>query len=479
MKIGMRCGRARTLLLPLLGFVAMGEVNAQTLKTLYSFSGVCCIPPGGGNKPLAGPILVGPALYVTTTGPGTVFRINTNGTGFTNLYNFGLDPSSGINPQSRLTFSDNMLYGTTPNPSIVFSYGAVFNLRSDGSAFGYLYVFSGSDGAHPSGPLSVSVNPLDGTTTLYGTTAAGGDFGHGTVFSLTTYGAFTTLHPFLGLDGARPSGLILSGNTLYGMTTVGGSFGGGTIYAITTDGTGFTTLYHFGPATNSNGGGAFTNADGAYPNAGLTLSGNTLFGTTSIGGSAGQGTLFKVGVDGTGFAVLHAFTALVTGTNSDGSTPGGELALSTNTLFGTTFRGGASGNGVVFKVGTDGTSFATLYDFTGGMDGASPNGGLAIAGNVLYGTTSSGGIDGYGTVFSVFDAPVPPPLSISSSGPNVILEWPTGINGFSYAGYTLQSATDLGSPVWQTSLATPVILNGENVVTIPISGTQQFVRLSQ
>jgi hypothetical protein len=133
----------------------------------------------------------------------------------------------------------------------------------------------------------------------------------------------------------------------------------------------------------------------------------------------------------------------------------------------------------VFKVGTDGTSFATLYDFTGGMDGASPNGGLAIAGNVLYGTTSSGGIDGYGTVFSVFDAPVPPPLSISSSGPNVILEWPTGINGFSYAGYTLESTANLGSPVWSASISTPVIVSGRYFVTNPISGTQQFFRLSQ
>jgi uncharacterized repeat protein (TIGR03803 family) len=462
----------RNLLLTVLGFVAAGEVNAQTLKTVYTFSG------NDGDRPMAGLILAGSILYGTTSfgsgGYGNVFSVTTNGTNFTNLYSFSMFTGQlGENPQSRLTLGDNLLYGTTPTTTIQFTAGALFNLRSDGANFGNLYVFSGNDGAHPSGPLGVTVDLLAGTTTLYGATAAGGNFGNGTVFSLSTYGSLTTLYHFGGGDGAAPSGVILSGNTLYGTTKSGGSFGRGTIYAINSDGTGFTTLYNFGTATNT---------DGGYPNPGLTLSGNTLYGTAYIGGSANQGTVFKVNVDGTAFGVLHAFTALLAATNSDGANPNGELSVFNGTLYGSTSLGGAWGKGTLFKVSTDGTTFTTLYNFTGGPDGAGPNGGLVIASNELYGTTKNGGGGNYGTVFSLSDSPpvpIPPRLTISYLGPNVILAWPTSRNGFSYVGYTLESTANVSSPVWGTSLTTPVILNGHYTVTNPISGTHQFFRLSQ
>ena len=79
---------------------------------------------------------------------------------------------------------------------------------------------------------------------------------------------------------------------------IGGSSGNGTVFAVNTDGTGFTTLHSF------TGG-----SDGADPNAGLILSGNTLYGTASHGGSSGNGTVFAVNTDGTGFTNLHSFTA--------------------------------------------------------------------------------------------------------------------------------------------------------------------------
>jgi hypothetical protein len=85
-----------------------------------------------------------------------------------------------------------------------------------------------------------------------------------------------------GLDWmTRPSSLILSGTTLYGDTSSGGLFGSGTIFWLNTDGTGFTNLYNFSTAI-----GAYyvTNADGASPQFGLILSGNTLYGTALFGG---------------------------------------------------------------------------------------------------------------------------------------------------------------------------------------------------
>src|SRR5947208_2442806 len=90
------------------------------------------------------------------------------------------------------------------------------------------------------------------------------------------------------------------------MAKFGGRSGAGTVFAITPDGTGFTTLYNFAALAGPYPG---ANSDGAYPLAGLTLSGNTLYGAAAYGGSSGNGTVFAVNTDGTGFTNLHGFTA--------------------------------------------------------------------------------------------------------------------------------------------------------------------------
>ena len=209
---------------------------------------------------------------------------------------------------------------------------------------------------------------------------------------------FTTLHKFTSVsgpsatnsDGFDPvAGLILSGNTLYGTASRGGSSGYGTVFKINTDGTGFTTLHSFTGFPNG------TNSDGAYPVAELILSDDTLYWTANRGGSSGNGTVFRVNTDGAGFTNLHSFAY-----DSDGSEPVGGLLLSANTLYGTAVFGG-SGAGTVFAVNTDGTGFTNLHSFTGGSDGGSPAAGLISSGNTLYGTAGRGGNSGYGTVFAV------------------------------------------------------------------------------
>src|SRR5439155_26389071 len=112
-------------------------------------------------------------------------------------------------------------------------------------------------------------------------------------------------------EGLPPGGLILSGNTLYGTTIRGRSSGNGTVFAVNTDGTGFTNLH------------SFTGSDGADPESGLILSGNSLYGTTAYGGSLGYGTVFAVNTDGTGFTNLHSFNP-----SSDGFHPAAALILS-------------------------------------------------------------------------------------------------------------------------------------------------------
>src|SRR5258706_165598 len=95
---------------------------------------------------------------------------------------------------------------------------------------------------------------------------------------------FTNLYSFTGTSaGAGPvGGLILSGETLYGTTYYGGSSGNGTVFAVNTDGTGFTNLH------------SFTYSDGANPSAGLALTANMLYGTTEYGGNMQHGTVFAI-----------------------------------------------------------------------------------------------------------------------------------------------------------------------------------------
>src|SRR5215472_1864463 len=218
----------------------------------------------------------------------------------------------------------------------------------------------------------------------------------------------STLHSFNGSDGATPAAsLILTNNILYGTAWNGGTGSAGTIFALNTDGTGFTNLYNF---TSLSGPFQHTNIDGGTPN-GLIFSGSTLYGTTKNGGNWGFGTVFAINMDGTGFTNLHTFTALSADppyTNSDGANPAAGLILSGNTLFGTTTGGGSSGSGTIFAMSTDGTSFKTLYSFSEAAgpfpgtnnDGAAPN-GLTISGTTLYGTAQYGGNSGNGTIFAV------------------------------------------------------------------------------
>jgi uncharacterized repeat protein (TIGR03803 family) len=114
-----------------------------------------------------------------------------------------------------------------------------------------------------------------------------------------------------------------------------------------------------------------SSTDGAHPCGGLVLSRKTLFGTTSggSGGYWGQGTVFRVGTDGRDFAVLHRFTPLsgaTQPTNTDGAYPAAGLVLSNRALYGTAPEGGNAGCGTIFKVNTDGTGFAVLHHFTAG-----------------------------------------------------------------------------------------------------------------
>jgi uncharacterized repeat protein (TIGR03803 family) len=328
--------------------------------------------------------------------------------------------SDGASPEAGLLLSGNALYGTASLGGTNGS-GTVFSVNTTGAAFTTLHSFAtgnfhasffstNGDGAFPEAGLIISGNTLEGTGEY------GGTNGSGTVFAITTNGTgFAALHHFTALNYTNASGVytngdgvnvqagvILSGGMLYGTASYGGTNGNGAVFAVNTNGTGFTTLHSFSAVSNN------TNSDGANPFAGLVLSGNTLYGTASAGGTNGSGTVFAVNTNGTGFTTLHSFSAVSNNTNHDGANPHAGLVLSGNTLYGTAYDGGTNGSGAVFAINTNGTGFTVLHGFTTiaspnytNSDGANPFSGLIISGNTLYGTAYDGGTHGNGAAFAV------------------------------------------------------------------------------
>jgi len=398
-----------------LGLILAGQATAEIFTNIYTFTALS-VPYTGTNQdgsfPEAGLLLSGNTLYGTTyyggtSARGTVFRVNTDGKNFITLHNFsaGATNSLGVFTNSDgghtvagLIISGNTLYGTAQYGGTA-GRGTVFRVNTDGSGFTNLHnfpallspFFTNSDGGNPQAGLVLS------GATLYGTAMSGGNRAHGTVFGINTDGTgFTNLHNFTSIDdGGNPvGGLVLSGATLYGTASIGGNYVSGTVFKVSTNGTDFTNVYTF----TATGEFIFTNSDGAQPFGTLVLSGDTLYGTTGIGGSAGMGTVFAVNTNGTGFTNLHTFTG------GDGANQFAGLTLAGNTLFGTTQSGGSSGQGTVFRINTNGTGFGTLHNF-GGLGGAYPQSGLVITNTTLYGTGTVGGGMGSGTVFALFIQP--------------------------------------------------------------------------
>jgi uncharacterized repeat protein (TIGR03803 family) len=349
-------------------------------------------------------------------GCGTVFKIDSSGT-LTVLHSFGTAANDGINPFAAglVLDSSGNLYGTTyrggsQNAGTVFKIpaagGTLTVLHSFGTAASDVTGTPTTDGGYPNAGLV-----LDSSGNLYGTTLLGGlngcTEGCGTVFKLDTSGQLTVLHSFddgsVLNDGVEPhAGLVLdaSGN-LYG-TTYGGGYSYGIVFKIPAAGGTLTVLHSFGDSTVTN--------DGANPAAGLILdaSGN-LYGTTGYGGSANAGTVFKIPAAGGTLAVLHSFGSVA----YDGANPAAGLVLdSSGNLYGTTYYGGSANQGTVFKMPGAGGTLTVLHNFGDGTvanDGSNPYAGLLLdPSGILYGTTLDGGsscIDGCGTVFEIAATP--------------------------------------------------------------------------
>ncbi len=229
----------------------------------------------------------------------------------------------------------------------------------------------------------------DGTF-LYGMTVEGGTNNLGTIFKIMPDGTgYSRLLDFAGATNGRfPRGSLISDGTfLYGMTSGGGTNGQGTIFKIMPNGTGYAKLLDF------------TRANGSSPGGSLISDGTFLYGMTEFGGTMTEddrGTIFKIMPDGTGFAMLWNFPEA-----ANGRSPRGSLISDGTFLYGMTRGGGTNNLGTIFKIMPDGTGYAKLLDFAGVANGSTPYGSLISDGTFLYGMTVGGGTNGLGTIFKI------------------------------------------------------------------------------
>jgi uncharacterized repeat protein (TIGR03803 family) len=332
---------------------------------------------------------------------GVIFKIGVNGSAYAVTHTFTNGPDGG-GPSGSLTQGVSGLYGLTSLAGSL-GQGTMFTIGVDGTGFGVVHSFAGtpSDGGNPSGSLAQSAS------TFFGYTTAGGSAGKGAVFKTNADGTgYVVLHSFTGgaADGNDPIGgaPAISGTTLYGMTALGGASNVGVVYKIGTDGSGFTVLRSFTASV----------ADGISPFGSVIVSGNTLYGLTHNGGSSLNGTIFKMNTDGTGFTLMHSFA----GGPADGRDPLGELLLSGSNLYGTTYQGGTADVGTLFSIGIDGSGYNVMHSFLGGpTDGSGPYNDLTLIGSTFYGTTTLGGVSNDGTIFSFTPVPEPGTMALVSA----------------------------------------------------------------
>jgi len=383
-----------------------------------------------GSLTLSDKLLYGMTIRGGENDRGVIFSMHTDGGGFITLHNFSDNIGDGKNPYGSLTLSNNVLYGMTYSGGANNS-GCVFKININGTRYSNLLDFNGTNGTQPTGSLIISGN------TLYGMTNSGGAGDFGTIFKIDTTGAgytkistlshqsfptgspyllgnvlfgmtnnggseqvkagsifkvnvdgsaFTTLLDFgFAPNGIRPVGLTVAGNIGYGITSGGGMHNAGCIYKINTDGTGYTKLYDFSGSP-----------DGTTPRSPLVLSDTVLYGTTYEGGTNNLGTVFKININGTGYTTLYSFN------HNNGFYPLGTLVLSDNVLYGIMLWSSNAGSNAIFKINTDGTGYTKLFDLDNIVfNNTNPNIGLKISGGILYGTTLFGGNKESGNIFKI------------------------------------------------------------------------------
>jgi uncharacterized repeat protein (TIGR03803 family) len=383
-------------ILSVIWVAAVIAAPAQTLSTIYSFTGTDPSYPYWSLVQGTNGDLYGVTVYGGTANKGSVFKVSPEGK-LTTIYSFcSQGQCSNDGASSLMLGSNGNFYGST-----YVGNGTIFEITPAGKLT-TLYTFCSltncTDGMSPYG------SPLQGMDgNFYGTTSGGGANGAGTIYKLTPTGKLTTLYNFASLsdwaDGGFPnSGIIQdAGGNLYGTTDIGGEGNGclvldvgytgcGTVFKLSPAGV-LTTLYTFCSLSNC--------ADGEEPQGPLTLgSDGNLYGTTPLGGTGQEGTAFQLTLSGT-LTTLHSFCTETTCT--DGKVPSSLIQASDGNFYGATYGGnGTNGaGGSIFQITPTGT-FSVLY--TNSVNQLGPL--VQDTNGTFYGASSNGGTKGDGSIFS-------------------------------------------------------------------------------
>ncbi len=311
-------------------------------------------------------------------GKGTLFNINTNGSGFTILQ--GFNDWGQLPNGSLLKGDDGNFYGMTSYGG-TYNYGSIFKISATGAVTVLRELNYTTDGGYPDGEL---IRGTDGQ--YYGMTLNGGLNGYGTIFKISSSGTFTIVRNLSFADGASPHGhlTLASDGNYYGITYGGGANGYGAIFKLAPGGA-YTVLHSMNNIT-----------DGANSYSSLTegKDGN-LYGVTYTDATNFSGTIFKVTKTGA-LTVLRFLKA------ADGINPKSNLIQATDgNFYGTCYKGGTNSVGTIFKITTAG-SFTVVRNLTYSADGGYPYGSLfQNTDGFLYGMMASGGANGAGTIYKL------------------------------------------------------------------------------
>jgi uncharacterized repeat protein (TIGR03803 family) len=339
-------------------------------------------------------------LGSTDLSDGGIYKVNAATGELTTMVRFTGDTGArpGKDPRDRLvTDNAHNLWGVTRFGGLS-GYGTIYKINIRTGQFTTVVQFTGSTGTAPgSDPSAPLVD--DGAGYFWGTSSAGGADGLGNVFKIhKVTGVMTEVAHFVSGGGSSPQGLdVREGDYFWGTAAGGGAGSNGTVFKVNIDTGVLATVIEF---TGSAGA-----RPGFIPSGQLASGGpGSIIGTTLYGGASDNGTLYRVNT------VTGAHTLLAEFTGSAGAYPGTSpdsvlLNDGAGSVWGVTSVSGEDFDyGSFFRVNTA-SGTVTVTRFTGSegnVKGAEPLAGLLDAGNgVLLGTTSKGGTDYAGTVFSL------------------------------------------------------------------------------
>ncbi|HMJ67304.1 MAG TPA: choice-of-anchor tandem repeat GloVer-containing protein [Cyclobacteriaceae bacterium] len=432
------------------------------LRTIFIVAAFFCIA-----VPASSQAFYGVAPNGGTAGGGTIFRANLDGGGLRADFNFPIDANAGSNgdASAMVVATSGKMYGVLSRGG-VFSEGVLFEYDPSTNIYTKKIDFRNSTGQQPIGGLVFGPNG-----NLYGTCEQGGQFGEGSLFE---YAIATNTITYRANFQATVTGseiyaglALASNNKFYGVTAKGGANNDGVLYefdpgtnalsvkhnfsSVTTGRMPYRALklftdgklYGMTPEGGINNKGVifefdpvagsvtkrfdFGAANGENPYSTFSIANGKLYATTTLGGAVGYGVLFE-------YVPPNTFTKKQDLTSTNGTGRVNLMTLVSGKLYTTFEQGGPSFSGTLFEYDPTLNNYIKRVDFDQATTGSQPRSGLTLATNgKLYGTTTSGGSSGYGTIFE---------YTLGASAVSKKIDLNVALNGSSPRYMTLAQTSD-------------------------------------